>query len=174
MLWRFRERFSEYFFSLLIYNIYDDGPSGDPTIILIRFDGKEICELGSFNGWEYDRILFDGKGKVIEQKGYLWFTEPNVVRVYGVLSGNEIKTVNVDYDNALNRTLTISCEVIVAFGESDDTDINNVYNYITSTDDTITLNIGDKIKIFTWGEYELYYIEMPDGRIGYITTQLAG
>lgn len=153
--------------------IYDDGPSGDPSILVVRYDGKEIYELGKFGGM-YDRILFDGKGKVMDESCYISFVAPNVVRTYYELSGNKFEAVNVDYENALDTVLTVSRGISVAFGESDDTNIKNAYNYIESLDDTIRLNRGDKIKLFIWGEYELYYIQMPDGRIGYITTHLAG
>ena len=109
----------------------------------------------------------------MDESCYISFLVPNVVRRYYELSGNKFEAVNVDYENALDTELTVSRGITVAFGESNDTNIENAYKYI-EIDDTFELNIGDKIKLFIWGEYELYYIQMPDGRIGYITSYLAG
>lgn len=156
--------------------IFDDGPSGDPSITFVRFDGKEIFELGIFeSGYMDHQILFDGKGNIIESSGYLWFLEPTVVSEYSVLSDNSFVSVHVDYKKALNKTYVVLDDTDVAFGESDDSDIENGYRYIESLDDTICLKKGEEIKLIDFDlERELFYIQLPDGRIGYITTCLAG
>lgn len=156
--------------------IFDDGPSGDPSITFVRFDGKEIFELGIFeSGYMDHQILFDGKGNIIESSGYLWFLEPTVVSEYSVLSDNSFVSVHVDYKKALSKTYVVLDDTDVAFGESDDSDIENGYRYIESLDDTICLKKGEEIKLIDFDlERELFYIQLPDGRIGYITTCLAG
>ena len=156
--------------------ILDDGPSGDPSITFVRFDGKEIYDLGIFeNGYLDHQMLFDGKGNIIESSGYLWFLEPTVVSEYSVLSGNSFVSVHMDYKKALNKTYVVLDDTAVAFGESNDTNIENGYRYIESLDDTIELKKGDEIKLIDFDlERELFYVQLPDGRIGYFTTCLAG
>ena len=156
--------------------IFDDGPSGDPSITFVRFDGKEIHELGILeSGYMDHQILFDGKGNIIESRGYLWFLEPTVVSEYSVLSDNSFVSVHMDYKKALNKTYVVLDDTAVAFGESNDTNIENGYRYIESLDDTIELKKGEQIKLIDFDlERELFYVQLPDGRIGYFTTCLAG
>ncbi len=41
-------------------------------------------------------------------------------------------------------------------------------------DNTISLKAGEEIKLINIQEYEGYYIQLPDGRTGFISTWLAG
>lgn len=41
-------------------------------------------------------------------------------------------------------------------------------------DNTISLKAREEIKLINIQEYDVYYIQLPDGRMGFISTQLAG
>lgn len=155
--------------------IYDDGPSGDLSITLVRFDGEEIYELGCFVDGHNNPLLIDKKGEVILGSEYIAFLDTQIVSEYHVLKGNEDVIVHVGYENALNKTYKVSYDVEVAFGESDDTNIENGYKYIENLEAKIDIKKGEEIKLINFDlERDLYYVQLPDGRIGYMTTRLAG
>lgn len=152
--------------------LYDLGASADPTLRLIRFCDGEIHELGSYiSVGDYESILFNAKGNIIDKTGYVDFIDTKIVTEYYVIGNGDIVVVHIDYKNALNKTYKVSKDIAVAFCESTD---GNWANVSMNIDNTISLKAGEEIKLINIQEYDVYYIQLPDGRTSFISTQLAG
>lgn len=149
--------------------VLDTGLSDDPTLHMFRYVDGKIYDVGSFEGNDYNEILFDGKGLIIEGNAYIDFVEPHIVTEYNEIVDNKLKNTKVDCTQYLYKKYIISRELMIAFEETDDMtkypDINT----------PITLEQGTEITLIKFDPMnKLYYIELLDGRKGTMTTQLAG
>lgn len=153
--------------------LYDLGASEDPTLIIFRYCDGTIYELGSFYGvYSYDSVLFDKNGKIIDACGYVDFVEPQIVTEYYKVTNNAAASVKVDYDDALNKTYKLVKDMTVAFCETDN---ENVEDASININDTVDIKVGEEIQLIKAEPSQcLYYVQLPDGRKGVITTQLAG
>lgn len=153
--------------------LYDIGPSGDPSLKIFRYDGSKIYDMGSYNGdGSYDDILFDSEGKIIDSTGYIDFIDTQVVSKYYLCNGDTVVEKNVNSEGALDKTYSISKDIEVAFLESNDSNMEDVSIPI---ENTVLLKEGENIKLIKADtENKIYYVQLSDGRIGYITTQIAG
>lgn len=149
--------------------VLDTGLSDDPTLHMFRYVDGKIYDVGSFEGNDYNEILFDGKGLIIEGNAYIDFVEPHIVTEYNEIVDNKLKNTKVDCTQYLYKKYIISRELMIAFEETVDMtkypDINT----------PITLEQGTEITLIKIDPMnKLYYIELLDGRKGTMTTQLAG
>lgn len=148
--------------------IYDEGPSADPNIILYRYCNGELYKLGQFGGrHDFDYILFDQQGRIIDAGGYIDFLDTQVVSSYYTIENNEAVSVPVDLSGALNQKYRVSRDIMVGHKESED-------DFFDITD-LLAISVGDEIELIeATPEEEEYYVELPDGRRVYITTHVAG
>ena len=147
--------------------LYDEGPSDDPAIILFRYCDGELYNLGEFYGrYDHDYVLFDHEGKILSADGYIDFLDTKIVAKYYEVKGNKSVSVSADTSGALNKSYRVSKDMSVAFSTSKDhVDLENI----------ITIKAGEKIVLLEAYEGLVeFYVELPDGTKGYITTQLAG
>lgn len=149
--------------------VLDAGPSGDPGIWLFRLIDGTVKHITGTDGWGYDYILFDRNGKMISGYAYITFFETEIVTQYVEVKDNVATWYRVDYTEMLNKKYTLAEDELVAFLETEDrTDYPDI-------SDTITLKKGTEITLIEATPLDrLYYIELPDGRRGTITNQLAG
>ena len=152
--------------------VLDDGPSADPYFHIYRYDGEKIyqvCEV--FGQYDFAYILFDTKGNIIDISGYVEFLDTHIVNKYYTCKDDVVEIVHTDYESALNKTYTINDDMCVAFTKCD-IDDENVYLDINKL---YELKKGDKIKLIRMdNENDIYYIQLPDGRKGYMTRRIAG
>ncbi len=148
--------------------LYDEGPSDDPAIILFRYCDGELYNLGEFYGrYDHDYVLFDHEGKILSADGYIDFLDTKIVAKYYEVKGNKSVSVSADTSGALNKSYRVSKDMSVAFSTSKD----DVYDL----ENIITIKAGEKIVLLEAYEGLVeFYVELPDGTKGYITTQLAG
>ena len=148
--------------------LYDEGPSDDPAIILFRYCDGELYNLGEFYGrYDHDYVLFDHEGKILSADGYIDFLDTKIVDKYYEVKGNKSVSVSADTSGALNKSYRVSKDMSVAFSTSKD----DVYDL----ENIITIKAGEKIVLLEAYEGLVeFYVELPDGTKGYITTQLAG
>lgn len=152
--------------------LYDLGASADPSLRIFRFCDNTIYDLGVYSGNDYNDILFDKKGRIIEDTGYIDFVDPQVISDYFEVINNEATSTSVDYSAAMNKTYKLSKDLTVAFCE---TDSDNLEEAQINLDNLIELKAGQEIKLLKIDlSNELYYVELPDGRRGVFTTHLAG
>lgn len=152
--------------------VLDDGPSADPYFHIFRYDGEklyQVCEV--YGVYRHEYILFDTKGSIMDMNCYIEFLDTHIVNQYYTCKDDVVEIVHTDYESALNKTYTIRRGMCVAFTECD-IDDENVYLDINKLYD---LKKGDKIKLIRMdNENERYYIQLPDGRKGYMSTRVAG
>lgn len=148
--------------------IYDEGPSADPTIILYRYCDGELYNLGEFCGrYDFDYVLFDQQGRIIDAEGYIEFLDTQIVASYYDIEDNNAVKVLVDLSGALNQKYRVSRDIMVAFNTSKE----DIYDL----DNLITIKAGEEIVLIEAYESLVEFcIELPDGTRGYITTQIAG
>ena len=141
--------------------VYDAGPSGDPNVIFYRYADNKLSEIGYGEAnRDYDEILFDKKGNVIDEYGYVDFIDLPIVVKYKDMKAESSTEVYVSYSGALNKTYTVSRNITVAFTESDDINVENLNGNI----EYISLKEGDKIVLIDMKlEWKTFYIELPDG-----------
>ena len=149
--------------------VFDIGLSGDPTMYLFRYIDGTIYRIGTLGGSNYEKILFDGAGKIIDGDAYVDFVEPNIVTEYIQIVRNEMKSYKLDCSEYLNKKYTLSKNIMVAFQETEDKTVRPDVN------DIITLEDGTEITLIEIDPINcLYYVELSDGKRGTMTTQLAG
>lgn len=155
--------------------VYDAGASDDPEVIIFRYVDGTIYEVGCFYGrYDYNAILFNSKGGVIEASDYIDFLDKQIVVQYQITPDNKAKEIDVDYSNALGKKYKMAYDMTVAFAETEDTDLDKVYD-IVDIEKYLTLKAGDEIVLVKADlERTAYYVELPDGRRGMMVTQLAG
>ena len=153
--------------------LYDQGPSADPNIKLYRYVDGEIYEIGHYSGSVYGEILMDSKGKVVDDWGYISFIENTFVYKYHTVVDNEETEVDVDCEKYLNQTYTLARDIGVSFVKSNNSNLAHI-DLDFNLDDLTHLNAGETIKIIKIIDSILFYVQLPDGRIGYILTQTAG
>lgn len=155
--------------------LYDVGPSADPHIKLFRFCDGEIYKVGEYATRFYEEIFYtDSKGKIVDGCGYIFFIENPFVYKYHTIVNNEDTVVDVNYEKYLNQTYTIVNEIHPLFYESDNSNLSHkdlVYSY---PDEYTPIRVGETIKLIKIVEPVLFYVQLPDGRYGYILTQTAG
>lgn len=152
--------------------LYDLGASADPSLRIFRFCDNTIYDLGVYNGNDYDDILFDKEGRIIENAGYIDFAEPQIVTEYFEVTNNKATSASVDYSVAMNKTYKLSKDLTVAFCE---TDSDNLKDAQINLENLIELKAGQEIKLVKIDlSNELYCVELPDGRRAVFTTRLAG
>lgn len=151
--------------------IYAKGPSNAESIMLFRVCDGAIYELGEYYGLcDYDNILFDKNGKIIEIYGYVDFLDTKIVTEYYQIKGNEVYNLLVNVDKAMNKEYKIAKDVIVEFTETENTNISESDKGISSR---FVLKEGQKIVlIIAIPSSHLYYVELPDGRRGYMRSNL--
>lgn len=152
--------------------VLDDGPSADPYFHIFRYDGEklyQVCEV--YGVYRHEYILFDTKGSIMDMNCYIEFLDTHIVNQYYTCKDDVVEIVHTDYESALNKTYTIRRDMCFAFTECD-IDDENVYLDIN---DLYNLKKGDKIKLIRMdNDNERYYIQLPDGRKGYMSTRVAG
>lgn len=153
--------------------VYDAGPSNDPNIIFFRLVDGEIYEMGyACARYDYNEILFDKNGRIIDGYGYISFTDTQVVADYYEIKDNSFDKIQADYESALGEKYTITENITVAFIETENT---NVFEAASDEEEYVELKVGDEIILLDDESPScLYYVELPDGRRGVIRTQLAG
>jgi len=150
--------------------LYDLGPSADPSLKIYRFCDNTIYDLGVYSGNDYDNILFDKEGKIIEGNGYVDFVDQQIITEYFDVTTN--KATSVDYSAAMNKTYKLSKDLTVAFCETEN---ENLEEAQINFDNIIELKSGQEIKLVKVDlSHDLYYVELFDGRRGVFITHLAG
>ena len=81
-------------------------------------------------------------------------------------------SVRADYSGSMNRKYKVAKDMTVAFCETDNTNMEEV---TIDLENTVELKNGDDIQLIKINTVDdLYYVQLPDGRLGVFTTQLAG
>lgn len=152
--------------------LYDEGPSADPTVHLYRFIDDEIISVGQYVGtYSYDLVLCDKKGKILSSFDYVEYTTPCVVSGYFEI-GNTSKRISLDYNDVLNKTYKLNCEMSFGYCEGSDDEWGKKY---PSLEELITLPEGEEIKLINYADgMTLLYVELSDGRKFFVTSKLAG
>ncbi len=159
--------------------VYDGGPSDDPCVILFTYVNGEIYNMEKYYATgDYDQIMIDKNYKIIDSYGYIDFLDVQIVTQYKEVTYGEtsvqVELHEVDYTDALNKTYTVSEDMLVAFAETDNTDLSAAYDVI-ELNNYAELKQGDKIILVAADPLsEVYYVELPDGRRGVFTDRLAG
>ena len=154
--------------------LYDEGPSADPHIKLFRFCDGKIYKVGEYATRFYEEIFYtDSKGKIVDGCGYISFIENPFVYKYHTIVNNEDTVVDVNYEKYLNQTYTIVNEIHTSFIESDNSNLTN-RDLDFNLDEHTPIRVGETIKLIKIIEPTLFYVQLPDGRYGYILTQTAG
>ncbi|MBQ3545813.1 MAG: hypothetical protein IJA34_12665 [Lachnospiraceae bacterium] len=146
--------------------VYDHGASADPTIHIFRFVDNSIVEIGSFGAkYTYDEILFNGKGRIIGGKDYLFFLDTEIVTEFTEVKDDVVNTYHPGYTELLDKKYTLSEDIEVEFsGEPNLTDPTYMYN-------RTKIEEGTEIKLLEINlDKDLYYIsyymvELPDGSV---------
>ena len=148
--------------------LFDEGPSADPQLKIFRYADNSIIELGTFGGI-FESTLFDGKGRIIAGWSYCDFIETQIVTEFVEVKENIATTYNPDYSELLNKKYKLTRDLSVGFKETQD------MNDYPTLDKIMTIEKGAEIIIISGDPKDrCFYIELPDGRRGFITTQLAG
>lgn len=162
--------------------IYDAGPSDDPTVLIFGYIDNNIYEIGPFyGGYDYDSVLFDRDGRVISADGYIGFLEEQLVAEYHYVTVEAVnektytdKVIPVHLANSMNKSYKLARDINVAFTETDNTVLESAYNEI-DINNIISLSKGDEIILIVADPYmSIYYAQLPDGRKGVFTDQIAG
>lgn len=150
--------------------ILDDGPSADPNVMIYRYCDGKIYELGSYSSdgnYEFSNVLFDKKGKIISEPCHIDFLEELIVKHYfEVDENNQVTKVTVDNSAAMNKRYKLSRDITISFKETEeeDYDLMNLLHF----------KKGEEILLINIHSFYEYYVELPDGRRGYMTTHVAG
>lgn len=146
--------------------LVDAGPSDDWTICLVRYVDGKIYVYETILG-NPDQVLINEEGHILGSTGYIDFLDTQIVTGYYEIKDEKIIYEPVDKSGALNQKYKLSRDIVVAYKDSIDAHYD--------LESLIELHEGDEILLIEANplEYE-YYVELPDGRIGYITTHVAG
>ncbi len=92
--------------------IYDVGPSEDPLIHMIRYNGMELFDIGPVPaGWKDSTIAWlDQRGRIIGRDQYVDFTSPKIAMAYYQLEGNELIEYDNDYSLAYGKRYEFSSQ----------------------------------------------------------------
>lgn len=138
--------------------IFDEGPSGDPTFIFIRYDGEELYSLPIDRG-----ALMDGQGRFIS-----WFDlssdlTPQFFTAWQEVENNEF----IRYENDITPYLGKTYEVNgTGFFVSVDENPEDLYDYMTwEFEEQIEFNAA-KITLLDVKGSHCYYVEREDGERG--------
>lgn len=143
--------------------VYYEGAKAMPAISLYRLCDNDIHIAGYFSG-EYEDILFNKKGRVVDTEGHTYFIEPEIVTKYFEVSDNTVEFYEMDYSAALNKTYKLSRDIEVVFCEMD---YYNPEDARYDINDSITLKKGDELHLIEINTFlEEYYVQLSDGRKG--------
>lgn len=145
--------------------IFDDGPSGDPSIAFFRYDGKELNSIGSIDR----NALMDGKGKFIS-----WFHlannfKPQFYSAWGEFKDNQYVITNHDVEQNIGKTYEVNGS---GFFVPLDKNPENFFEYAVWDMETQREFKATKIKLldihFNTDDRTLnwFYVELPDGERG--------
>lgn len=146
-------------------------PGGNPLVCVYGYVDGKIYNYGDYQGYnEYDQILFDKKGKIVDAGCYDYFIGEKYLYRYHQIKDNAVCEITVDYKTALNREYTISKEINVAFGETDEIKFDD--NLVDYTN-VFKLKVGEKIVIIDeQKDNGLYYVQLSDGRKGLLSREV--
>ena len=162
--------------------IYDAGPSDDPAVMIFGYIDNTIYEIGPFyGGYDYDSVLFDRDGRVISADGYIGFLEKQLVSEYHHVTVEAVnekkytdKVISVHIADSMNKPYKLARDINIAFAETENTVLESAYNEI-DINNIISLKQGEEITLIVADPYmSIYYGQLPDGRKGVFTDQIAG
>ena len=152
--------------------LLDDGPSGDPNVVFIRYVDGKIYEFGHFSSTYSGQIFTDRSGKIVSCYNCIPFIQPLVIYRYAEIIDNEVVYTDADYSDALNKEYTAFKTEYGHFLETDDQTLSHDLFDYSDEHDHLEIKIGDKIKIIKADiEEEIYYVELSDGRRGVFATR---
>lgn len=161
--------------------LYAEGPSGDPSIQFLRYDGKKLFSLGEVYGYYdakrtdaepcYGAVWVNQKGGLISPWQNIGFTNPRIALAYYVIQGNQLiyKTIAgtpskekiFDVNDKFKAWFTPVASEPVNYGNAD-------YMQEYRQDNMKEFKVGQKIKILglkdNWNYYS-FYVEI-DGQTG--------
>ncbi len=152
--------------------ILDDGPSGDPNVVFIRYVDGEIYEFGHFSSSYRGAIFTDRNGKIVSCYDCIPFVQPLVISRYAEIIDNKVVYTEVDYSDAVDKEYTVFMTGWGHFLETDDQTLSHDLFDYSNEHDHLEIKIGDKIKIIKADiKEEIYYVELSDGRRGVFATR---
>ena len=145
--------------------VFDDGPSGDPSFTLLRYDGVKLYPLGSIDRY----ALMDGQGKFIS-----WFHlannfKPQFFSAWGEFKNNEYAISNNDVEQYIGKTYEVDGTgyfVPLDFYPEDYFehvvwDSENLREFKATKIKLLDIHIRPDDRTLNW-----FYVELPDGEKG--------
>jgi hypothetical protein len=145
--------------------IFDDGPSGDPTLEFFRYDGEEFYSVGSIDQY----ALMDGQGKFIS-----WFHltnnfKPQFFSAWGEIINKEYVITNHDVEPYIGKTYEVDG---TGFFVPLDKNPENYFEHTVWESEALREFKATKLKLLdihinkddrtlNW-----FYVELPDGERG--------
>lgn len=157
--------------------ILDNGPSADYTVVIFRYAEGKLYELGWLGAVsDFEQVLFNKDGKAISSYNYTYFLDTKVVIDYNMVIEGKLHKVINNYESDMNKKYAVKYEKCVAFGETENMEISlDLALDVCDYQNLVRLNAGDEIVIIKANpSEEVYYVELPDGRKGVMTTRVAG
>ena len=145
--------------------VFDDGPSGDPTITFLRYDGRKLYTIGSIDRY----ALMDGEGKFIS-----WFHlannfKPQFFSAWGEFKNNEYVITNHDVEQYIGKTYEVDGTGFFAplefnpevYFEHVVWDSENLREFKATKIKLLDIHIRPDDRTLNW-----FYVELPDGEKG--------
>ncbi|NLX69325.1 MAG: hypothetical protein GX024_00275 [Clostridiales bacterium] len=145
--------------------VFDDGPSGDPTITFLRYDGRKLYTIGSIDRY----ALMDGEGKFIS-----WFHlannfKPQFFSAWGEFKNNEYVITNHDVEQYIGKTYEVDGSGFFVpldfnpevYFEHVVWDSENLREFKATKIKLLDIHIRPDDRTLNW-----FYVELPDGEKG--------
>lgn len=164
--------------------IFDDGPSGDPSVFFYRYDGNNILLIGNiqgdFDGGKnpyYGSIKVNGEGIIISPWDRADFVSPNIIFAKNIIENNKFKKIEEDKEKIYNKEYTLDIEDGYFFKQIEENEYKEgkrIYEYLSKKEyfmyDNSNMNKlkkGEKIVLKDVDRLgQLYLIEQSNGKKG--------
>lgn len=160
--------------------IYSAGPSMDPTVDFIRYDGEKLIPIswydetgysssGIYGYYEADEkdilptfgaIWTDGNGRIVTSFDNIAFTDKRIALRYMQIKGNEWTETVLDKLDPLPQEFIVSEDFDAFFTPCDDAPANydnDIFMKNFNFDSMSSFKKGQKIKLIDYGRMYNYY-----------------
>lgn len=145
--------------------IFDDGPSGDPTLAFFRYDGKELYSIGSIDRY----ALMDGQGKFISWFHLTNYFKPQFFSAWGEFKNNKYVITNHDVEQYIGKTYELDgTGFFVPLDKNPENffdhaiwDLETMREFKATKIKLLDVHISPDDRTLNW-----FYVELPDGERG--------
>lgn len=145
--------------------VFDNGPSGDPAITFLRYDGRSLYTLGSIDRY----ALMDGEGRFISRFHLADNFKPQFFSAWGEFKNNGYVITNHDVEQYIGETYEVNG---IGFFVPLDFNPEDYFEHVVWDSENLREFKGTRIKLLdihissddrtlNW-----FYVELPNGEKG--------